>query len=281
MVGILLVAHDNGAIRYGRMAELNAILCRKVAPEIEIAVVTNPETELDQDRFDHIIYARDPINLDRYYVDPEDHAGQKAGVFKNRSRIDLYELTPFKETLVLDLDYLVFNRNFLDGLTDSPFSVMLNREVRSVYGSHNVVTKKLGNGGIIQRWATVVYFRKDPVGAEFFRRVKYVEKNYEWFSSHYGFDPGLYRNDFTFSIAAHMMNGYTDDSTFVGPLPIPYLLFSWDFDRLLGYHENGLSIAAYVENHPPMPLRTNFQNVHFMNKLTLDRNLDRMIDYYG
>lgn len=276
-VGILLVAHDNEVIQYGKLAELNAVLCKRVLPGVKVALITDDQTQFNPIGFDKIIRVDAPTNTPRYYIDKKT---SQPGVFRNRTRTNIYDLSPFEETLVIDLDYLVFDPRTLMHLSERPFDVMLNQDVRSVYGCMNPVVKKLDVSSIPQKWATVVYWRRGKIAEKYFKIVKHVETQYEWFAKLYGYSPKLYRNDFAFSIAAHVMNGYSNMNLLVGDLPNSKLLFSWDYDHLVGYHPGGLIIAADL-NGKPFPVRTKNQNVHFMNKISLNEHVSGMLAYYG
>ncbi len=276
-VGILLIAHDNEIVQYGKLASLNAVQARKLFPNIKIVLITDDETTIRTLDFDHIIKVERPTNTERHYI--RDRKETHPGMFRNGSRSGIYDLTPFDETLVVDLDYILFNPRTLLGMSESPFDVMINTEIRSILGPGRPVVKMIAPESIPQQWATMVYFRKSPVSKAYFRLVNEVRNNYDWYAQLYGFSKHLYRNDYAFSIASHVMNAYSRHEILVGSLPDPKLLFAWDHDRLIGYHKNGLIFAADHQKKY-LPVKTANQNVHVMNKLTLMENLDAMLEFY-
>jgi len=274
-VGILLIAHNNGIVQYGKLASLNAALSRRHFKGVEVALITDENTEYDCLDFHHVIKVDPPENSERHYI--HDRKESTPGIFRNGSRVAIYDLTPFDETLVVDLDYLLYNSRTLEGLSESPFDVMINTEVRSIVGPGNPVIKMLSPESIPQQWATMVYFRKSPIAKKYFELVNLVRDNYSWYAQLYGFSKHLYRNDFAFTIASHVMNCYSQNELLVGSLPDPKLLFAWDHDILMDYHADGLIFAADHEGKY-LPVRTSHQNVHVMNKISLMTHLEGMVD---
>ena len=51
----------------------------------------------------------------------------------------------------------------------------------------------------------------------FFDLIKHIEENYIHYRNMYQFKTSVYRNDFAFSIAVHIMNGY-QTGNFVGKI---------------------------------------------------------------
>ena len=93
----------------------------------------------------------------------------------------------------------------------------------------------------------------------------------------YDFPHNMYRNDYSFSIAAHVLNNFTDGVT-IPSLPNPTILTSYDIDDVIGF-KNG-NIQCLVDNRENMIVSEIYSNVHIMNKFALQRHLDEIIGYY-
>ena len=57
-------------------------------------------------------------------------------------------------------------------------------------------------------WATCIFFRKNPVNKIFFDLVQHIEQEWDHYRRVYQITSNLFRNDFAFSIAIHIMNGF-------------------------------------------------------------------------
>ena len=89
---------------------------------MKICLVTNTETlesnkDLIDEYFDNVIvtdsFQPENIRLFKDTIDNTEYAS-----FKNMGRSDVYELSPYDETLVIDSDYFIMN-NVLDQVWDS------------------------------------------------------------------------------------------------------------------------------------------------------------------
>ena len=81
----------------------------------------------------------------------------------------------------------------------------------------------------------------------------------------------VFRNDFAFSIAIHIMNGSTSGN-FVKEFP-GKLLYSTDRDELVTIYDDGVLVLVEKTNNvgTQTPLRIVNTNIHLMNKFSLDR----------
>jgi hypothetical protein len=93
----------------------------------------------------------------------------------------------------------------------------------------------------------------------------------------------MFRNDYAFSIAAHMLNGFTDSDYLIKELPITALLMSWEKDDI--YKINGMNdITLYSEKGEKgnyILTRLKNQDVHIMNKWAINRHADKLIEIYN
>ena len=120
-------------------------------------------------------------------------------------------------------------------------------------------------------WATVVFFRKSPEVQTFFNLVKHVKDEWNHYRRVYQIGSSLFRNDFAFSIAAHIMNGF-DKGSFVGTLPGKHY-YTIDKDILWQMKDDSMLFLVEKKDYlgEYLPILTKGQSVHVMNKFSLER----------
>jgi hypothetical protein len=133
--------------------------------------------------------------------------------------------------------------------------------------------------GITMYWATVVYFKKTPYVESFFNIVKHVKNNTQYYKDLYKWQGTLYRNDYSFSIAAHMMSGFVDK----GIPQLPTTLYkSFDTDDIHSAVDKN-TLIMYLEK-PRSPgdfMLTKWAGVdlHIMNKWAINRVSNNLLEY--
>jgi hypothetical protein len=138
---------------------------------------------------------------------------------------------------------------------------------------------RLYDMGITMYWATVVYFRKTEYVKSFFNIVSHVKNNPQFYKDLYKWQGTLYRNDYSFSIAAHMMSGFVDK----GIPQLPTTLYkSFDTDDIHSAIDEN-TIVMYLEK-PRSPgdfMLTKWQGIdlHIMNKWAINRVSDNLLEY--
>jgi hypothetical protein len=128
-------------------------------------------------------------------------------------------------------------------------------------------------------WATVVYFRKTPLAESFFNCVKHVKNNKQYYQDIYKWKGSLYRNDYSFSIAAHMMSGFKDRG--IPQLPTTlYKTFDTD-DVHSAVSDNTLIMYLEKPRSPGDFMLTKWSNVdlHVMNKWAINRISEELINH--
>lgn len=285
-----MIAHNNPEIDYGQMALVNALMIKKNMG-VPVCLVTDEGTIgwLKQNHPEELIgYAFDYIKT--IEVDPDVnlkifkdsiHMSKKLQ-YNNKSRISAYELSPFDETLLIDTDYLI-QSDSLNNVWGSPNELMINKHI-DAFGSEDYFfdSKQLTNTGIVQYWATVLYFRKGKFAELFFDLCQHIKENYSFYKFTYGFSGLLYRNDFVVSIALHILNGFEETNDF--DLPNPTLLFTTDLDVLMGtpkVNELVFLIEKPKETGNYFAVNCRNTNVHVMNKYSINRHAERFIKLYA
>lgn len=293
--GILIFAHNNTEIDYLGLALTNALLIQKNLglTKDQITIVTDPFSlkykikdvgkrfinkctsniiEIEKDR-------EFKLSNNRTYKDTSHTSKQLS--FYNVNRCDAYDLSPYDETIMIDADYLILS-NTLNHCWGHQNNLMMNWEyVDIMRGRRYQELDRLSPLGISMYWATVVYFRKDTTCETFFNFVKHVKDNREYYSDLYKFNNSVYRNDFSFSIGAHMLSGYKDKAV----QQLPTVLYkTWDLDDV--HKVTGLNSLALLLEKPRNPgdfILTHWRDVdlHVMNKWALNRVSKDMIQYLG
>jgi len=279
--GILFFAHNNEEIDYLRQAVVNGLLAQKNLglTKNEIAIVTDSNTlkaavsgrykTLLSKASAHIIEIDQPDQQNiRVYKDSANQSYQLN--FRNHSRADALALTPFDETIMLDTDYLVMS-DTLNRCWGHNNELMMNYDYQDILAKrHYASLKYISKTSVTMYWATVVYFKKSDYVEQFFNEVKKVRDNYECYRTIYGIEGTLYRNDFSFSIAAHVMQDYVD-----AQVPqLPFKVFkTFDIDDIHSVDSANEIVVMLEKTDNTGKILTRCQGIdlHIMNKHALER----------
>lgn len=291
--GIIMFAHNNDEIDYLKLAVMNALLIQKNLgmTKDQIAIVTDEPSmawtskdigkRLINSACKHIIYKEKDREFKysniRLYKDT--NLSPKSLSFYNLDRCDAYELSPFDETIVIDADYLILS-NKLNDCWGHNEDIMMNWHYEDIMTDRTFESlDRVSPLGITMYWATVVYFKKCDYAETFFNFVKHVKDNREYYVDLYKIPGSIYRNDYSFSIAAHMLSGLKDKG--LPQLPFP-LYKSFDTDDLHSAESHD-SMILFLEKvrSPGDFVLTKWRNVdlHIMNKWAINRISKEMLKH--
>jgi len=289
--GVLMFAHNNKEIDYFRLAVVNALLVKSNLGIENITVVTDPHSLAQGEKtlgkrfikkaINNIVVIEKDKNFKsknlRTFKDTSHTA--KTLPFYNANRCDAYDISPYEETLLIDVDYLILS-DTLNQCWGHNNELMMNWKFQDImYERKDPSLNRLYDMGITMYWATVVYFRKTEYVESFFNTVKHVRNNPQFYKDLYKWQGTLYRNDFSFSIAAHMISGFEDK----GIPQLPTTLYkSFDTDDIHKAVDKN-NIIMYLEK-PRSPgdfILTKWSNLdlHVMNKWAINRISDKLIEY--
>ena len=201
--GVLLVAFDSvtdqgKTLQYTELAKVCANLVRKYL-KLPVGIVS--DTNIDG--FDENITVSKPKADERHVLVNGVHQSYN---WYNDYRRHLYSLTPFDQTLLLDVDYFLQSDQYLKCFEfDAPFQIInqvYDPTGRNSFGKYAM----LPNRTIPQCWATAMYWNRDA--AEYFEYANMIADNYKYYSRVFGFSHKQYRNDMVFSIVDHMLPSY-------------------------------------------------------------------------
>ena len=289
--GILMFAHNNDEIDYFRLAVVNALLIQKHLGIKDITVVTDSHS---------LSYAQeqmgeDTINkaINNIVLNEKDRNFKRANIrvykdtshtaknlsFYNVNRCDAYDISPYDETILIDADYLILS-NTLNQCWGHNEELMMNWKWQDVMFERKFDSlDRLNDLGITMYWATVVYFRKTPYVESFFNTVKHVKDNSQFYRDLYQWKGKLYRNDYSFSVAAHTMSGFVDKG--IAQLPTTlYKTFDTD-DVHSALSDDTLLLLLEKPKSPGDFILTRWSGVdlHVMNKWAINRISNGIMEY--
>lgn len=149
--------------------------------------------------------------------------------WRNVGRHHAYALSPYDETLVIDVDYLVLDNN-LNKIFNVDWDYILARNSQALTTTWPAT---MGHNSLPYVWATVFAFRKTKRAKMFFDLVERIQKNYSYYRALFNIDNRNFRNDFAFAIADIILNGYTLDKTSIPGdiIALDQSILSIDFDK--------------------------------------------------
>lgn len=199
---------------------------------------------------------------------------QKKLDWKNNARAVAYEASPYAETILLDSDIVISNDSWLTCF-DQPYDFLIYKNCTELLDiNRGDDFQRVSDTSVDFYWATAVFFRKTEKNNIFFDLVKHIQENWHHYCRIFQINTPYFRNDYAFSIAIHIMNGY-EAGDFAKPMPgILYfitdksILWSIDEESLLVLLEKPTYDGEYT------PLRIKNANLHCMNKFSLNRCID-------
>lgn len=194
--GVLLFAFNSPKYNYYKMANHTRKRVEHFL-KLPVTLVTDEDSMPDEeyDLWDKVIK-----------VTPDKNNFRDWGMWINKGRYMAYELSPYDDTILLDVDYIINSDKLLKLF-----------EVDTDFCCHNK-TNFLMHPGSPQEllsaysyetlWATVVMFRKSKRAKQIFECLEMVQKNYDHYANIHSFIAGVYRNDYALTLAVRISNGH-------------------------------------------------------------------------
>lgn len=261
--GVVIFAY-NSKLNYVDIATIAAGLVKKHLG-LPVTLITNA-IDVDRTAFDTVIHTE----LEGSELTRDFNFGSviERMPWHNQNRSSAYDLSPYDQTLLIDADYLIFNRSLLS-LFDTNLEFACYNKIHDVTGWTGLQDGAVvGNPGIPMQWATVVYFTRNALAESVFGFMKDIKSNYEYYAGAYNFSTHLFRNDYTLSIALQALTGYNTNNF----TAIPGSLASVDTE--VDIHEvrpNGEIVFVWNRIKGTAPKVTKIKNtsVHIMNKKSI------------
>lgn len=198
--GVLYFVFDTKEFKYSDIAKTNVQLINHFL-KLPVTVVTDTDTPIDfaVDQIIRVDTSKEIINT-RY---SSTHGTRTQ--WRNGFRHQSYQLSPYYETYVIDVDYLVLNNNLLKLPAQDYFLYKHN-----VYLNNQVEHELMGIYSLPFLWATVLFFKKCPRTELMFGLVERIQNNYNYYRALYNIPDPAFRNDYAFAIADNIVEGYAD-----------------------------------------------------------------------
>lgn len=196
MKGVLLFAFNNNEVDYVKMASITAQRVNNFL-NLPCTLVTDKDTNY---KFDNIVY-----------LDKDSSNKKRQKIWNNKGRFNAYHLSPYDETLVLDVDYVLNSSQLLNVFNFYDDFCIHNSSSFLMYP--NVEQEKLGSASFNTLWATVLFFKKTSRVKYLFECVKMVQENYQHYVDLHGMWSDTFRNDHAFAISNRILNGHIEDNS--------------------------------------------------------------------
>lgn len=274
--GCVIFAQNTVGVDYVKLA-LFAAKRVKEHLGIPVSLATDSESWLKfypehTEVFDKIIPIVGSNNQQKRFYDGT--LAYKTAEWKNLTRNQVYDITPYNRTLVIDSDYIINSNTLVKALNNDysfqifrkSFDLALNRDASSF--------DRINQHSIPFYWGTVFIFEKTASTRALFDLIEYIKINWEYFRIIYKIDAPNFRNDFAFSIAIHIMNGNTAGD-FAQELP-GLMTYTLDRDIMVDMKNNKMTFLVEKAHYPGeyTLVSTNATDVHVMNKQSLTRYID-------
>lgn len=145
-----------------------------------------------------IVSPEQPVDWKNYRLDIDT---KQPVTWNNYGRHMAYEVSPYDQTLVLDVDYLVTTDRLLDLFAT-------DQDLICCHDNQSLSKPSFYHQELRPVWATVFYFTKTPRTKQFFELVGKVQRNWEYYRTFFGIPQIQYRNDYAFAMAELVINGY-------------------------------------------------------------------------
>jgi len=286
--GFLLFAFNNNEIDYIKMACCCALSIKSHLKYNHITLITDNSIEWVEkilsketidNSFDNIILV-DPPNQDNIRTHFDSPWTKFKTPFLNKNRSTAYELSPYEETILLDVDYLVMS-DTLDLVWDSSEDFLINKNAVSLRNEEfHDKEIKLSKDGISMYWATIVYFKKSKLSKTIFDLILFIKEHYLFYKHLYKFPGKLFRNDYAFSIAIHIISGFIKSD--IKSFPISVIRTMDQRDDIVEVSNDNILFLSHDPKKPWINNLINFQNtdVHIMNKRSFLRHSDELIKVF-
>ena len=272
-VGALIFAQNNTNVDYTKLAIFSATRVKEFL-KIPVTLATDNVRWLHQSYPDHpfdrvIELSNSDHGMKDFY---DGSVICKKLAWRNLTRCQAYDVTPYEKTLVIDSDFIV-NSSTLSLAFNNDYDFQIYRDSIDLVPWRDVTTR-VSDYSVPFYWATVFLFQKNEVTEAFFNLVSYIKENWIYYKTLYNIESAMFRNDHAFSIAIHIMNGKTNGG-FAVDLP-GKLNYVTDRDVLVSIQENKMKFLIEKERHLGEYLlaKTQGLDVHVMNKMSLSRFID-------
>jgi hypothetical protein len=286
--GVLVYARNNSQVDYVKQAYFLAKRAREYL-DLPTSIVTDSVSYLEHEYPDYrnvfdkvitVVWKKADLDKNTVLSSFEKHSVRKFydGTlvskkldWKNELRSTAFDISPYEETLLLDSDIVISNSNWKKCFDQTHDFLIYKDCVDLLDCDRGDTFKRISDTSVDFYWATAVFFRKTQVNQTFFDLIKHIQENWKHYCSIFQINTPYFRNDYAFSIAIHIMNGY-QKSDFAQSMP-GKLYFTTDKSILWNISGEKLTILLekpkYTGEYTALSVKN--CNLHCMNKFSLNR----------
>jgi len=279
--GYLYYAFNNRETNYLKLAISSAITGRYyiddfratvITDEYSIRLLSKKDKKLLEKCFENILFED---KIQKYSkLGRKNKNNSTRNNWYNTTRTNAFTNSKYEQTILVDADY-IFQNDKTNLLWDSKTPIRINKDIIPL-SNKKFNYEMVGKFTIPLYWATLVYFNRSDFSEQFFNLVNHIQENYEFYCVLYQIPNHQYRNDHTFSIALHMMNGFR----ILGSeyeLPFKYIMTSRE-DII---HQLNIGTTRFlVRTDKWHYLNLKDISYHCLNKKTLLELYNTFIEFY-
>jgi hypothetical protein len=201
MRGVVIFAYNSGDIDYQAMAAWSA---GRIVKHLGLpTTLITDSAPADSTAFEDVVVTTAESGGTRYFADIGDNV-----TWFNGNRMDVYNLSPYDETLVLDADYVVCSDQ-LNLLFEIPQDFLAPITAYDVTNTRTFDDLNwFGANRMPMAWATVMRFNRSLLSKSVFDMMAMVRDNWQHYRNLYGISRSTYRNDHALSIALNTLHGH-------------------------------------------------------------------------
>ncbi len=292
--GFLYYAHNNEEVNYLRLAICSALSghhfiddfrATVVTDDYSLAAMTEKDKKLMDKVFENMIVDNTFFKMKNFRSVKDVYDDKGLQPWYNGTRHHVYNDSPYDETILVDVDFIFQDSNLFKLFgSESPVKIT-KRIIPIISDSKAKKTGFLGNENvghftIPMYWATLVYFNRNEFSETFFNLIEHIQDNYFHYRKLYQADDVVYRNDYSFSIALHIMNGFRTPGL---EYEILYeFVLSTTMDSVYRVDKGSTKFIMHSRDWPGQWHMFNIEGIsyHCMNKLSLLSKYDQFIEAY-
>ena len=194
--GVILFAFNSPKYNYYEMAEYAAKRINYFL-HLPVTIVTDKDSIPKQPTytFDNTIL-----------VKPDRNNFRDWGVWVNKGRHQAFKLSPYDETLLLDVDYVVNSNKLLKVF--EVYDDFCCHENTTFLMHPKVPQDLLSSYSYRTLWATVIAFKKTSRAKQVFDSMEMIQSKFEHYGYIHSFISGTFRNDYALTLALRIANGH-------------------------------------------------------------------------
>lgn len=274
--GVVIFAQNNADVDYIKLATFSANRAKQYL-NLPVTLITDSRGWLEDSQpnhpFDQIIDVEyTSASQRKLFFDGA--LTSKNLEWRNFARNLAYDLTPYNTTLVIDSDYIINSDNLKLAFARGIDFQIYSKSMDLASWRNTEEFDRVNMYSIPFYWATAFIFQKNEITKSFFNLIAYIKSNWNYYRILYNIDSTLFRNDYAFSIAIHIMNKKGLNS-FAMELP-GSMIYTKDKDLLVSSVDNKMQFLLEKKDYPGeyMLAKTQGLDIHVMNKFSLSRFID-------